>query len=349
MTKHSHADRTSFGPLRIMHLVSGGGPTSIPIEIAKACRAESIEIDVLVAPPRASIAYVSSIVSLLTNSPDILHVHHATSALLPALLARLRGIRVVKTEHRDPRSLSRVAALAKWIVARVSPAVVFNSAATEQAWLAGTPRVFRSRLTLIIRNGVDLTEIPVTHVGGHETIRIFTAARIIAEKRHSLIAAALADLGSTEWHVVGDGPLLRALQEQVTELGIEKRVRFHGALERSDMFAILSSADISVYVSSTEGFCNAAAESLLAGVPLIVSSVPALTELAGDDAAATIQSDDPSELAAAIEAVTQNLDSIRIRAKTAASQRRVDLSMERCASQYVGLYRVLMGTCHSYS
>ena len=98
-------------------------------------------------------------------------------------------------------------------------------------------------------------------------------ARLTAQKRIHLAIEATAFLASCGHDlpltVVGDGPERPALERQAERLGIAEFVRFVGAVEPGQVARHLERADVMLFPAREEGFGLAAAEALMAGVPVV--------------------------------------------------------------------------------
>ena len=96
--------------------------------------------------------------------------------------------------------------------------------------------------------------------------QIVTVGRLSHEKGHTILLKAFSQLKQKDWtlHIVGDGPKMQELSDEVRELGIEKRVIFYGHLK--DFSKILGESQIFVLPSFYEGFPNALVEAM--SVPL---------------------------------------------------------------------------------
>jgi glycosyltransferase involved in cell wall biosynthesis len=69
--------------------------------------------------------------------------------------------------------------------------------------------------------------------------------------------------------IVGDGPERSVLEQHVAKLGLSEFVRFAGNVESAAIPDYLARADIMIFPSREEGFGLAAAEALMAGVPVV--------------------------------------------------------------------------------
>jgi glycosyltransferase involved in cell wall biosynthesis len=80
--------------------------------------------------------------------------------------------------------------------------------------------------------------------------------------------------------LIGDGPLKQKYEEMAEELGVPKSVLFLG--KRGDVPAVMSSFDVSVLASTSEGFSNVILESMAAGKPVVATNVGGSKEMVLD-------------------------------------------------------------------
>ncbi|MDE6537332.1 MAG: glycosyltransferase [Muribaculaceae bacterium] len=79
---------------------------------------------------------------------------------------------------------------------------------------------------------------------------------------------------------IGDGNLVESMKSEVNNMGISDRVHFLGL--RSDVPELLKGCDVGVLSTKWEGFGLVAAEYMAAGLPVLVTNVEGLREVAGD-------------------------------------------------------------------
>jgi glycosyltransferase involved in cell wall biosynthesis len=79
--------------------------------------------------------------------------------------------------------------------------------------------------------------------------------------------------------VVGDGPMRGELMNRTRELGLEHRVRFTGMLDSAGVRKWLQASDVYALVSSLEGLPCALIEAMSAGLPPVISNIPANTQI----------------------------------------------------------------------
>ncbi|MDQ6659122.1 MAG: glycosyltransferase family 4 protein [Actinomycetota bacterium] len=120
------------------------------------------------------------------------------------------------------------------------------------------------------------------------------------------------------------------VQAMVTAAGLSaQRVRRLGSLNDADLTAVMAGAQALVAPSRSEGFGLPVLEAMSLGVPVIVSDVPALTELVGT-AGMVVPVDDAGALARAIVSVGDESKSEHYR--RAGSVRAAQYSWQRAAS-----------------
>jgi glycosyltransferase involved in cell wall biosynthesis len=141
-------------------------------------------------------------------------------------------------------------------------------------FIAQTQRAFDAKLIqfgsnfrqVVIPNAIRAVEKMVIE---REKIILY-AGRFSWEKNPVALINAYAQIENKEnWKLVmaGDGSQLKEMKEKVKELKIEKSVVFLGAVAQLDEW--LNKASIFVLPSVLEGFPNALAEAMTAGLPVI--------------------------------------------------------------------------------
>lgn len=105
--------------------------------------------------------------------------------------------------------------------------------------------------------------------------------RFIPQKNHSklveIAATYLQQYADTCFILVGEGVLRPGIEGLVSRKGLEDRFRFAGV--RRDVFRIMKNADAFLFPSVWEGFGIVVAEAIAAGLPMVVSDLPAIREI----------------------------------------------------------------------
>jgi glycosyltransferase involved in cell wall biosynthesis len=107
-----------------------------------------------------------------------------------------------------------------------------------------------------------------------------TTGRLVGLKRQNEIIQAIARLKdkytNSKLILVGSGPDEASIKELIKNSGLVDRVLMLGF--RKDIIQILRASDAFIFASETEGSPNSVIEATLAGLPVIVSEIPANRE-----------------------------------------------------------------------
>ncbi|MEJ5265692.1 MAG: glycosyltransferase [Bacteroidales bacterium] len=126
----------------------------------------------------------------------------------------------------------------------------------------------------------------VRSIDQHTEVIIGMTARLDPIKDHQTLLIAfkkvLSSYPRARLWLVGDGALRGKLEFLTNQLGIVDRVTFWGNVE--DVYQKLQQMDIFVYSTTLrEGLGNALSEALACGLPCIVSDLPMMREVAGNE------------------------------------------------------------------
>jgi phosphatidylinositol alpha-1,6-mannosyltransferase len=137
-------------------------------------------------------------------------------------------------------------------------------------------------------------------------LHLLTVARLVERKGHLKVLDALAKVPNATYHIVGDGPMLGAIQAKVNELGLGDRVTITTNAGDEQLPDIYRAADVFVMPTTKtehdrEGFGIVYLEAQLFGVPVIATRHPGVDEAVHDGEGGILVSDSPQELLAALE------------------------------------------------
>jgi glycosyltransferase involved in cell wall biosynthesis len=104
-----------------------------------------------------------------------------------------------------------------------------------------------------------------------DLFKLIWIGSIDARKSLILLLEALSKIGSKNWQldIVGDGPLAPAMHEFAHERQINKRVNWHGYINRPEVMRLLQFAHTHVITSIREGNPTVLLEAMTRGVPSI--------------------------------------------------------------------------------
>lgn len=115
-------------------------------------------------------------------------------------------------------------------------------------------------------------------------IHIVSVGRVARQKAFERIPEVLDGLGTLsqriEWSVIGDGPDLPRLREELETKGLQDCMRFIGA--RNNPFPLVRQADLYVLTSLYESQPMVVMEALTLGVPVLSTDFASVRELLGN-------------------------------------------------------------------
>jgi glycosyltransferase involved in cell wall biosynthesis len=269
------------------------------------------------------------------KTADLVHAHW----WIPGGLAAPPELPLVLTVHgTDGAILGRskiAAAIARPLFQRASVVTAVSESAAETIFRATGRKVDPSHIQPM---PVDTSHYGAPSAGGGGLVVV---ARLTKQKRIDLAIRALLLTARRDLRlrIAGDGPERSALEALTRELGLEGRVTFLGTIPPVEIPTFLHDADVAIFPAVGEGFGLAAAEALMAGVPVVactdgggvLSVVPGTGE--GRQVAP-----DPQAIAAAIDELMRDGASRAAAASAGKEWARV-LSAENVAATCAGWYQ----------
>jgi glycosyltransferase involved in cell wall biosynthesis len=218
--------------------------------------------------------------------------------------------------------------------------IVANAQVGLDFWRDRNRRVAMHR---VIPNAISIPANDLARRTADAAPMVMYAGRLDPEKRVSRLIEALAiarrELPVTAL-ICGEGELGDELRLLAGRLSISDAVEFAGHVENTSAF--LTKADLFVSLGSAEGAPNAVQEAVVAGVPVLLSDVPAHRELLDESSAIFVDGDDPRAIAAAILTSLRDSNAAQARARSAlrcAEQ----WSPQAVAAAYDAFYREVLG------
>jgi glycosyltransferase involved in cell wall biosynthesis len=233
---------------------------------------------------------------LRTWQPDVIHTHREKENILGALASRLCwNVPSVRTIHGGPEGSAitgwkgarrgAVGAIDRWCGRKLQQRVI---AVTRELGVRVTGE-FQAEKIVVIENGVDVEAVrsergvaefreeepDATHVG--------IAGRLADVKRVDLFIEAAAlllqECPQRRWrfHVFGDGPARRSLEDLSGRLRLADKLRFHG--HRHDIETCIGGLDALVICSDHEGLPMISLEAATLAVPMVAHAVGGLIEV----------------------------------------------------------------------
>ncbi|GHF75739.1 glycosyltransferase involved in cell wall biosynthesis [Amycolatopsis bartoniae] len=233
------------------------------------------------------------------DQPDVVHAHFWMSGLASILATRETGIPVIQTFHAlgavkrrhqgaadtSPPDRVRLERLIGKNAAQV--AATCSDEVFELARM-GLPRAKMS----VVPCGVNLdrfgAEGPAAERGAKH--RIVSVGRLVPRKGFATAISALAGVPDTELVIAGgpdhgklaDDAEARRLRELAQRCGVADRVHLLGKVSRTEMPALLRSADLVVCTPWYEPFGIVPLEAMACGRPVVAAAVGGLTDTVVD-------------------------------------------------------------------
>jgi sugar transferase (PEP-CTERM/EpsH1 system associated) len=334
-----HADAQTFDPCVLC--LQDGGPLRERFE-ALGVAVHSLDLREL----RKGPTLLRLVRWLRQAQPQVLHTHNPTPHLFGALAAWPAGVPVlVHTKHgrNYPESRRAVAwnRLASWFSDRVVPV------SADSAEVARQIERVPPRKVQVILNGIDLADFPAPAgprpKPGKRVVHVARLIDVTKDQTTLLRAARLVADREPDFRltIVGDGPDRAPLTALAADLGLQGHVHFLGY--RSDVAALLGSADLFVLSSLSEGISLTLLEAMAAGLPVVATAIGGNREVVvPGQTGLLVPARSPAALAEALLALLRGPE--QARRMGIAGRRRVEeqFSLGRMVAQYEDLYLSLL-------
>ena len=243
------------------------------------------------------------------DRPDLIHVHSLRATRYARALKALYGIPYVVTEHvswfergllseNDRRAAASGYAHASAMIA-VSDGLRDQIAPLSRLPVQVVPNMVDKRFY-----HKDLKEHP------GECFRFLSIGSLNRNKGMDAVIDAFYEAKKNRDDITlticGDGEERRALELQVSNLGLCENVRFTGQVSRDQCAEYLSECDAFVLASRVETFGIVLAEALACGRPVVMTKTGAWRQIISERTGLAVDVDDISALSRAMVAVSEN-------------------------------------------
>ena len=160
---------------------------------------------------------------------------------------------------------------------RIDKVVVMTNTMSKQI------RFFTRKAPFVIGNFIDESSLQKYRRSKHNfgKIRFIFVGSLSRRKRPWIILSAFSKLQKNgldaSLDIIGDGPFKSYLESEINRLNLNDEVRLHGFL--NSPYDLISNSDVFVLPSLSEGISRAALEALYLGIPCVLSSVDANSQL----------------------------------------------------------------------
>ena len=173
---------------------------------------------------------------------------------------------------------------------------------------------------------------------------ILFVGRLRHAKGLDVLLHALAGLpvAGYQLRIVGDGELRKSLENLAVTLGVRDKIVFLGF--RSDVTALMSSADCLVLPSRWEGMPNVVLEAMAIGLPVVATRVGGIPEVIEHGLTGwLVPPEDPLALAAALATALADRRRARCIAESARQRVARDYSIEAMSERTLEVYTQVLG------
>ena len=293
---------------------------------------------------------------------DVIQVYFAYLEAVTVSLLRpwMKGKTMVRFGGGNPvGDLSRLRRLKiAWLflplIRRLDGFIVVSERMRDELVAAGFDR---AKITLI-RNGVDTRRF-APQAGATDTDRrrrekttVVTVARLSPEKGIDVLLEAWrrisVEMPQTRLVVVGDGPERDALKRLAERASLNGAVRFVG--EVTDVRPYLTTSDLFILPSRSEGLPNALLQAMAVELPCIASRVGGIPEVIEDRMSGRlVEAGNPDALATAVLSVLRDPESARRYGRAARETVEARFALDPMVERYLTLYhhatRSLLAQC----
>lgn len=262
---------------------------------------------------------------------DLLHLHGYGATTFGRLAAAVRGIPAILHEHANLTDTPWFQKVADRALAPYTDIALAVSRSTAD-FVTGA-RLVRPEKVKVVYLGVPLEEFSRPRSGAEiaqarremgiapDDFAVGTVTRLHQSKGNSFLIDAAArvvrERPAARFILVGEGPLLPALEAQAAALGLGDRLMFSGF--RRDVAATLSAFDLSVFPSLWEGTPLTGFEALAAGKPIVATDADGLLDILTADRDALIVP--RADAAALADKIVWAIDHPEARARLGAAAR----------------------------
>ena len=282
----------------------------------------------------------------LVDSPSLIVHAHLTWPLFFVALASLGlPVKLIFTEH-DTTNSRRNSSVFKYIERiiynRYTSIIAITNGVKDslQDWLGPG---LSSKVSTIL-NGARFFSFKERGPLG-KCIKFISVGSLIPKKGFDRTIKALSKLEDINWQyeIIGEGPSRLELEQLISSLGLQDKIILSGwslALEEG-----YHNANIQLIPSRVEGFGLVAIEGMSTGLPVIVSDLDGLNEVAPnsvDSCFLVKNSNDIGEWVNTIKSCINALEKDMVYISQESYQHSQKFSLEKMTESYVDLYRQVL-------
>ena len=281
------------------------------------------------------------------SGADLVHIHLPNPAGVLALLASGYRGPLVATWHSDVIRQRRLAKMFEPVQRRFL-ANCDALIATSPSYVESSPDLSRLRKrTVVIPYGIPVEEFcdPPAAALAIRSARsgplLLAVGRLVYYKGFEYLIRAMKQIDATLL-LIGDGPLLRSLQNLARELGVASRIEFLGEMQPREVVPYYHAVDLFVLpsIARSEAFGIVQLEAMACGTPVVNTNLASGVPFASRDGVTGLTVE-PASADALATAVNRLLGDPQLRSKYGEAARRrveseftIDVMVQRIRDLY---------------
>jgi glycosyltransferase involved in cell wall biosynthesis len=244
--------------------------------------------------PGALKAFVAGLKrEVVDRKPKAIVGFQPTANIVGAFAASLvRHCTMVATQRNPSNQQSKSAGFLEKAVGR-TPLYSANIAVSDTVKRSFNhyPQKYREKLAVVHNATPDLPEVDDDQIACRQRFGMPTSGLVLGclgrlhpQKNLAFAIQVAREVPHATLYLAGDGPDAHSLKTQVTELGLQERVRFLGSVSGADVTRFYRALDALLFPSAYEGFGRVLVEAMSQGVPVVASDIPIVREVGGEAA-----------------------------------------------------------------
>lgn len=273
--------------------------------------------------------------------PDIIHAHFSGLGNIAAVLKKHLKRPLVITEHGSDINNFNIKRSIKNKV---------KSAYKNADCLISVSSALKNMIhynfninSIVIPNIVDVNSFNYIDQEKNSMFTFLSIGNLIQLKAFNVLIKAFyeADFNSSiELKIIGDGPELNSLQNQINYLELNNQVKLLGFLNRNEISKAMQDSDVFVLASRSETFGVVFIEAMAAGLPVIATKCGGPEDFINKSNGLLVPVDDVRSLADALQEIYNSID--KYDRKSISNECRLKFSPNNIASQLTKVYSDLL-------
>ena len=305
--------------------------------------------------------YRRLIEALKEEEVEIVHSHLVYSNILATLAAHRLGLPVIATLHSITVRGGWKSRILKWIESFALRRYATRILAVGKMVADFNRKHYPRRQVDVIPNGIPKPQFPEPHererlrreiAGDASDPIIITVGRFSRAKGYEDMIEAFSLLRKRERApklvMVGSGSTVEAVRSRIEELDLDRSVILTG--EREDVHDLLALSDVYASSSHREGLPLAVLEAMMAGLPVVATSVGDIPTVVTQETGVVVPPNRPELLADALEALLDDPKKRQAMGQAAYRRAMDEYSLEVWMKRHHALYcEVLSSNGHGKS